>query len=70
MKGIFWNCNALGDPKKYEFISDLVGEKSLDFVALSESGTKDSHKNFSRTFVGGRTFWGIVKLLMVDLVAC
>ena len=70
MKGIFWNCNALGDPKKYEFISDLVGEKSLDFVALSETGRKDCSQKFLNKPLGGRTFCGIVKLLMVDLVAC
>ena len=41
MKGIFWNCNGLGDPKKHRFVSDLVQEKELGFVALPETGRRD-----------------------------
>jgi len=42
----FWNCNGLGDPKKYKFISDLVAELGLDFVTLSETGRKDCSQTF------------------------
>jgi hypothetical protein len=31
MKGIFWNCNGLGDPNKFKFLSDVVCEKKFRF---------------------------------------
>ena len=37
-EGVFWNCNVFGDPKKYKFLSELIKEKNLDFIALSEIG--------------------------------
>jgi hypothetical protein len=37
MKGIFWNCNGFADSKKYRFLSDLMKEKNLDYIALSET---------------------------------
>jgi hypothetical protein len=41
MKGIFWNCNGLGDTKKFKFLSDLNLEKGLDFIALSETRRRE-----------------------------
>jgi hypothetical protein len=50
MKGLFWNCNGLGDLKKLRFLSDLTKEHDLDFIALSETGrdsfTQSSLNNF------------------------
>jgi len=56
MKGIFWNCNGLGDPKKHRFVSDLVREKELGFVALSETGRRDYSPNFLKNLCGGKDF--------------
>jgi hypothetical protein len=37
-KGFFWNCNGFAYVKKYRFLVELTKEKSLDFIALSETG--------------------------------
>jgi len=56
MKSIFWNCNGLGDPKKHRFVSDLVREKVLGFVVLSETGRTDYSPNFLKNLCGGKDF--------------
>ena len=56
MKGIFWNCNGLGDPKKIRFLSDTAREKDLDFIALSESGKRDCPPNFLKNLCGGKEY--------------
>ena len=57
MKGIFWNSRGLGDLAKHRFLSDLVKEEQISFIALSETGVRV------------RTSFGIVWPHMVDLVA-
>lgn len=42
--------------KKFKFISDLVKEKNLDFIALSETGRKDCSGKFLKNLCGGMDF--------------
>jgi len=56
MKGIFWNCNGFADGKKYRFLSDLTKDKSLDFIALSETGRASFPQNTLNTICAGRDF--------------
>jgi len=56
MKGIFWNCNGLGDPNKFKFLSDVVREKSLDFIILSENGRRDCSMNFLKNLCEGKYY--------------
>ena len=56
MKGIFWNCNGFADGKKYRFLSDLTKEKSLDFIALSETDRASFPQNTLNTICAGRDF--------------
>jgi exonuclease III len=56
MKGIFWNCNGFADTKKYRFLSELTKEKSLDFIALSETGRASFPANTLNTICAGRDF--------------
>jgi len=60
MKGIFWNCNGFADFKKYRFLSDLTKEKSLDFIALSETGRASFSPNILSTICAGRVLFGTV----------
>jgi hypothetical protein len=39
MKGIFWNSNEFKD-KKNKFVSDLMKENNLNFIAISETGRR------------------------------
>jgi hypothetical protein len=65
MKGVFWNCDGFGDPKKHRFVADLTKEFNLSFIALSETVKKSSRPLFSKICVRARTFYGIVKNLEV-----
>jgi len=56
MKGIFWNCNGFANGKKYRFLSDLTKEKSLDFIALSETGRANFPQTTLNTICAGRDF--------------
>lgn len=56
MKGIFWNCNGLGDPKKYKFLLDITKEKNLDFITLSETGKGNFTDAFLRNLCAGKDF--------------
>ena len=70
MKEIFWNCNGLGDLNKFKFLSDVVREKSLDFIALSETGRRDCSMNFLKNLCEGKNYLWHYKLLEADLEAC
>ena len=61
MKGVFWNCNGLGDLKKFKFLSDLTLENNLDFIALSEMGRGDCTQVFLKNLCGGKDFLWHVK---------
>jgi hypothetical protein len=41
MKGVFWNSRGLGNLAKHRFLSDLVKEEQISFIALSETGRDD-----------------------------
>lgn len=56
MKGIFWNCNGLGDHKKHKFLNDLNKEKGLDFIALSETGRSTFSDSFLNNLCAGKDF--------------
>jgi hypothetical protein len=56
MKGIFWNCNGFADHKKYRFLSDLIKEKNLDFIALLETGTTNFPQSTLNNNCAGRDF--------------
>jgi hypothetical protein len=56
MRGIFWNSNGLRDPKKDKFISDLIKEYDLSFIALSEMGRSEFMPRFLKNLCGGRGF--------------
>ena len=34
MKGVFWNSRGLVDLAKHRFLSDLVKEEQINFIAL------------------------------------
>lgn len=51
-------------------MSDLVLEKSLDFVALSGMGRRDCTPNFLKNLCGGTIFCGIVNLLEAGPMVC
>ena len=57
----FWNCNGIGDPKKFKFLSDLTLENNLDFIALSETGRGDCTQVFLKNLCGGKDFLWHVK---------
>lgn len=44
MKGIFWNCHGLRDPKKS--LSDLISEKALDFCGFIRNSQEGFLPNF------------------------
>ena len=56
MKGIFWNCNGFADQKKYRFLSELVKEKNLDFMALSETGRTSIPQNTLNNICAGKDY--------------
>ena len=56
MKGSFWNCNGFADGKKYRYLSDLTKEKSLDFIALSETGRANIPQTTLNNICAGRDF--------------
>lgn len=56
MKGIFWNCDGFGDPKKHRFVADLTKEYNLSFIALSETVKKDFSDSFLRNLCAGRDY--------------
>ena len=38
MKGVFWYSRGLADLAKHRFLTDLVKEEQINFIALSETG--------------------------------
>ena len=56
MKGIFWNCNGFADQKKYRFLSELVKEKNLNFMALSETGRTSIPQNTLNNICAGKDY--------------
>jgi hypothetical protein len=36
MKGIFWNSRGLGDLTKHRYLSEMVKEEQINFIALFE----------------------------------
>ena len=70
MKGVFWNCNGLGDLKKFKFLSDLTLENNLDFIALSEMGRGDCTQVFLKNLCGGKDFLGMSNLRGVGSEVC
>ena len=56
MKGIYWNCNGFADQKKYRFLSELVKEKNLDFMALSETGRTSIPQNTLNNICAGKDY--------------
>ena len=69
MKGVFWNSRGLGDLAKHRFLSDLVKEEQISFIALSEIGTDDFPDRILKNLCAGGTSFGIVWPHMVDLEA-
>lgn len=61
MKGIFWNCNGLGDLKKHRFLSDLTKEHDLDFIALSETRRDSFTQSLLNNFCARKDFLWHVK---------
>jgi hypothetical protein len=68
MRGIFWNSNGFKDPKKHKFVSDLIKENNLNFIAISEGVS--FCLDFSKTCVQEGIIYGIPKLLEVSQLAC
>ena len=56
MKGVFWNSKGLKDLAKIKFLADIAKEKSLDFIALLETGKKDFSPAGLNGLFNGRNF--------------
>jgi exonuclease III len=57
MKGVFWNSRGLGDLAKHKFLSDLVKEEQINFIALSETGRDDFPDHILKNLCAGRDFF-------------
>jgi hypothetical protein len=51
MKGVFWNSRGLGDLAKHRFLSELVKEEQINFIALSETGRDSFPDHVLKIFV-------------------
>jgi hypothetical protein len=56
MRGIFWNSNGFKDPKKHKFVSDLIKENNLNFIAISETGRSEFLPRFLKNLCSGRDY--------------
>jgi hypothetical protein len=56
MRGVFWNSNKFKDHNKHRFISDLMKEQGLCFIAVLETGRKGFNDSVLRNLYGGRIF--------------
>jgi exonuclease III len=56
MKGMFWNGNGFRDPKKHKFVSNLMKENNLNFIAISETGRSDFTPRFLKNLCSGRDY--------------
>jgi hypothetical protein len=56
MRGVFWNSNGFNDLKKHRFISELMKENNLSFIAMSEIGRSDFMSRTLKNLCGGRDF--------------
>ena len=66
---IFRNSRGLRDLAKHKFLSDLVKEEQISFIALSETGRDEFPDRILKTLCAAGTSSGIVWPLMVDLEA-
>jgi hypothetical protein len=56
MRGFFWNSNKFKDHNKHRFISDLMKEQGLCFIAVLETGRKGFNDSVLRNLCGGKIF--------------
>ena len=56
MKWVFWNSRGLGDLAKHRFLSDLVKEEQISFIALSETGRDEFPDCILKNLCAGRDF--------------
>ena len=56
MKGVFWNSRDLADLAKHRYLSKMVKEEQIHFIALSETGRDDFSDTTLKNFCGGRDF--------------
>jgi hypothetical protein len=56
MRDIVWNSNGFKDPKKHKFISDLMKENNLEFIAMSETGRSDFSPRFLKNLYSERDY--------------
>ena len=56
MKGVFWNSRGLGDLAKHRFLSDLVKEEQISFIALFKIGRDAFLDRILNNLCAGRDF--------------
>ena len=56
MKGVFWNSRGLADLAKHRYLSEMVKEEQIYFIALSEAGRVDFSDATLKNFCGDRDF--------------
>ena len=56
MKGVSWNNRGLGDLAKHRFLSDLITEEQISFIALSETGRDDFPDRILKNLYAGQDF--------------
>jgi hypothetical protein len=56
MRGVYWNSNGFKDLKKHKFVSDLMKEHNLNFIAISETGRSDFTPRFLKNLCSGRDY--------------
>ena len=56
MKGVFWNGRGLADLAKHRYLSEMVKEEQIHFIALLETGRDDFSDTTLKNFCGGQDF--------------
>ena len=56
IKGVFWNSRGLGDLAKHRYLSDMVREEQINFIALMETGRDNFPDVTLKNLCAGREY--------------
>jgi hypothetical protein len=56
MKGVFWSSRGLGDLAKHRFLVELVKEKQINFIPISETGRDSFPDHVLKNLCAGHDF--------------
>jgi hypothetical protein len=57
MKGIFWNSRGLGDLAKHRYLSEMVKEEQINFIALFEIDKDEFNETLNNLCRGREFIW-------------